>query len=176
MLFFYPVKPQNLQDCAVCQILRSHCMGVNWKHRVVSFIAPHVLIETTLCWPSHSPAAFPGNVCLYRNSGYPSASHNQAGLQTSEESIEFPSIPFVLSMQPVSWVGSSQLYLSQQPYLQLQGGAAALCLVIVPLKAHNLVFCFSQLYVLHFYLHAADKPEATEYIAFTTPPFVYIND
>lgn len=94
----------------------------------------------------------------------------------AKRALNFPAFPFVLSMQPVSWVGSSQLYLSQQPYLQLQGGAAALCLIIVPLKAHNLVFCFSQLHVLHFYLHAADKPEAPEYIAFATPPFVYNND
>lgn len=74
----------------------------------------------------------------------------------------------------MSWVGSSQLYLSQQPYLQLWGGAVALCL-IVPLKAHNLVFGFSQLYVLHcgLYLDAADKPEAPEYIAFYYSSFFF---
>lgn len=77
----------------------------------------------------------------------------------------------------MSWVGSSQLNLSEQPYLQLGGGAVALCLT-VPLKAHNLVLGFSQLLVLHceLYLHAADKPQAPEYIAFTSLPIVYIND
>lgn len=66
------------------------------------------------------------------------------------ESSEFPIIPSVPSVQPVSWVGSSQLHLSQQPYLQLQGGAATLRLVMVS-EAANLRFCCSQLYVVFFF-------------------------
>lgn len=86
------------------------------------------------------------------------------------ESSEFPIIPSVPSMQPVSWVGSSQLHLSQQPCLQLQGGAATLRLVMVS-EAANLRFCCSQLYVVFFSfriglcLHAADKTDTPEHTA-----------
>lgn len=54
-------------------------------------------IETTFRRLLHN---FSRNVCLHGNTGYPSANHNQEVLQTSEESIEFPGISFVQSVQP----------------------------------------------------------------------------
>lgn len=97
------------------------------------------------------------------------------------ESSEFPIIPSVPSVQPVLWVGSSQRHLSQQPYLQLQGGAATLRLVMVS-EAANLCFCCSQLYVVFFSfriglcLHAADKPDTPEHTACAAFSFVGINN
>lgn len=119
---------------------------------------------------------FSRNVCLHGNTGSPSANHDQEGLQTSEESVEFPSISFVQSVRPASWVGSAPLtYLSSHtcssgvvlPPPQLCV-SSEVCLKLPVYFSASLSSPFSSLGCNCTQLN----PEAPEYIALSTPPSV----